>query len=254
MRTVSPIKARPLRQAGESVRDSLLSLVLDKLFSLLFMSGALWVLAVTEWFKYWRHANPSPVLYTTFAVAFSVYGLIRGYFLYRKVERLKLGLRGEETVGEYFNRLVAKGYRVFHDIPGEKGNIDHVIISTRGAFTVETKTRSKPAKGDAIVTFDGETLSFNNARSDDAAIRQAKAQAGQLKRILKEETGNDYSVQPVVVVPGWFVEGLPGSSGSDVWVLNPKSLHKWIDHEPEKISTDRVRLAATKLGQYIRRS
>ena len=34
-------------------------------------------------------------------------------------------------------------YRLYHDIPFENYNIDHLVISTNGVFVVETKGRSK---------------------------------------------------------------------------------------------------------------
>jgi hypothetical protein len=41
---------------------------------------------------------------------------------------------------------------------GEGFNVDHVIIGPAGAFTIETKTWSKPKRGSPTISFDGETL------------------------------------------------------------------------------------------------
>ena len=252
MKTVSPIKAKPLRQAGQSLRDTLDDLVFDKLQTLMLITTLLWLLAFVEWVRKLQGADPAAELYTFIAAGFSVYAFARGYDYFKQARNIKLGLDGEQAVGEYLNRLVAKGYRVYHDIPCTKGNIDHVIICSRGVFTIETKTRSKPEKGDAVATFDGESITFNGYRNDDAPIRQARAQSAYLKTLLKEETGHDYPVKPVVVIPGWFVESLPGSHQSSVWVLNPKAVHKWIDNEAESITDEYVKLAATKLGKFVR--
>jgi hypothetical protein len=63
---------------------------------------------------------------------------------------LRLGLEGERTVGHALEELRVYGYQVFHDIPGNKFNIDHVIAGPAGIFTIETKTRSKPGDGDGL--------------------------------------------------------------------------------------------------------
>ncbi len=252
MKKVSPITAKPLRQAGESLRQALDDLFYDKLLFLLLTVVIAWAIAWAEWSQYLRSAKPNPVLYTFIATLLTVYAVVRGYFVLRKAKRLKLGLHGEQAVGEYLSRLAAKGFRVFHDLPFPKGNIDHVILCTRGVFVIETKTRSKPATGDVCIWFDGESIAFDQGKPDEKPIRQVRAQAANLKTLLKEETGFDYPIRPVVVLPGWYVERLPPAIKSEVWVLNPKALHKWIDNEPQSIDSARVKLAATKVGKYIR--
>jgi hypothetical protein len=142
---------------------------------------------------------------------------------------------------------------VFHDVPGEGGNIDHVIISTRGIYTIETKTRSKPAKGECKVLYDGDTVSVNRGPADPGPIIQAKAQAAQLKRLLREITGRRLPVRPVVVFPGWYVEPTEHARSSDVWVLSPKAVYKWIEREPETVSADAVRHATSQLAAHVRK-
>lgn len=44
-----------------------------------------------------------------------------------------------------------------------------------GIFTVETKTFSKPARGNAKVTFDGENILVNGFRPDRDPVTQARA-------------------------------------------------------------------------------
>ncbi|GJM24502.1 MAG: hypothetical protein DHS20C16_09170 [Phycisphaerae bacterium] len=50
-----------------------------------------------------------------------------------------------------------KGYRVYHDIQCDGFNIDHVLIGPGGVFVIETKTASKPTKGNATIKYDGES-------------------------------------------------------------------------------------------------
>jgi hypothetical protein len=50
------------------------------------------------------------------------------------------GAAGEESVAEIL-KVLEKEYLVMHDVklPGEKGNIDHVVIGRTGIFVIETK-------------------------------------------------------------------------------------------------------------------
>ena len=127
-----------------------------------------------------------------------------------------------------------------------------MIISARGVYTIETKTRSKPPIGEAKIEYDGKSVSLDNGPKDDKPIRQSLAQSKQLRTILKEATGRDLCVRPVVVYPGWYVEQKTDNLKPDVWVLNPKALHKWIEHQDESIPLDQVKQAATALAKYIR--
>ena len=248
----SPIKSKLLRQAGQSVSEGLEEIVFDRILSYYCMVVMIWVLAFYEWLQYFRNAPPAPVAVTSVAIGVTAYALFRGAPLYRKAKHYKLGLSGEKAVGEYFDRLRANGYRVYHDIPGDGWNIDHVIISTRGIYTIETKTRSKPPIGEAKIIFSGNAVSVDGGPQDERPIRQSLAQARQLRTILKEATGRDFPVQPVVVYPGWFVDQGHDTLKTDVWVLNPKALHKWIEHRDEDVPVDQVKQAATALAKYVR--
>jgi hypothetical protein len=61
-----------------------------------------------------------------------------------RVRRLRLGRDGERVVGRFLERLREGGGQVFHDIPEEGFNLDHVVISPHGLYAIETKTLSMP--------------------------------------------------------------------------------------------------------------
>jgi len=79
------------------------------------------------------------------------------------------GFDGERYVGEALTPLVAQGFEIYHDVPFEGFNIDHVPVGPPGIFAVETKTRRKP--GEQIVAFEvtftnGKILALNEAPVD----------------------------------------------------------------------------------------
>jgi len=51
------------------------------------------------------------------------------------------GAKGERAVGERLDKLVAAGLEILHDrrIPGTRANIDHIAVSTAGAFVIDPK-------------------------------------------------------------------------------------------------------------------
>lgn len=249
----SPIKANPLRQPGQSVREQQNDLLFDKLAPIATIIFVLWFVAALEWAWLSSGLRPDPLFWTVFAALITIYGMARAWPLIRRLRYLALGYRGERVVGEFLDRFRILGYRVYHDVPGEGGNIDHVIISTRGIYTIETKTRSKPAKGQCKVRYDGEAVSLNGGKPDPAPVIQARAQAGQLRRLLRELTGSRLPVRPLVVYPGWFIEQSDAARASDVWVLSPKGLYKWIEREPATITPEAVRDAARHLAAHIRK-
>lgn len=249
----SPIRANPLRQPGQSVREQQSDLLFDKLLPIGLILFVLWFVAALEWAWITSGLRPHPLIWTGFAAIITLYGIVRSWPLLRRLRDLALGYQGERVVGEFLDRLRVLGYRVYHDVPGEGGNIDHVIISGRGIYTIETKTRSKPAKGPCTIRYDGETVSLNGGPADPAPVIQARAQAAQLRRLLREVTGRQLPVRPLVVYPGWFIEHTDEARQSDVWVLSPKGLYKWIEREPESIPPETVRQSARLLAAFIRK-
>lgn len=102
-----------------------------------------------------------------------------------------------------------QGAAVFHDLAGDKFNIDHVVIAPQGVFAVETKGYRKPNRdggaADATVIYDGEVLKLPEW-SGSGALRQAARQARWLSEWLTGATGESVQVTPVLALPGWFVD------------------------------------------------
>jgi hypothetical protein len=83
-------------------------------------------------------------------------------------------------------------------------------------------------------------------------ITQVNAASNWLKNILKESTGKDFSVKPVILFPGWYVESTERGKKSNVWVLNPKALPTYIENQPDIISQEDMMLASFNISRFIR--
>ena len=174
--------------------------------------------------------------------------------LWRLVDELQawnLGLRGEQAVAEkLMNReLAAAGYVAFHDLPAEKGrkkwNVDHIVVGPGGVFVLETKTRprrrAKWKQAEHEVIFDGSVLRFPWCY-DELAVSQARYNAEWVRKYLGVYAPKDLRIQPVIVVPGWFVGPPPPDANFDVKVMNAKYLVGFIRsaprlYQPEQLAT-----------------
>ena len=245
----SPLKAKPLRLPGESVDKEIDRWTNDATLGPFFGAGCFCMVAFYEWYGYLTHSPRRPVLLTAVAAVALLYAGWRFFVIRRKVRSLRQGRDGERAVGQFLERLREDGGQVFHDIPGEGFNLDHVVISTHGIYAIETKTWSKPWP-DAKVVVEGDALTVAGQAPVRNPIVQVTAAAKWLEKKLQESTGKRFFARGVVVFPGWFVEQR-GPSG-EVWVLEPKMLPGYIHQAPEMISPSDVALTAFHLSRYVR--
>ncbi|WP_461517838.1 nuclease-related domain-containing protein [Porticoccus sp.] len=150
------------------------------------------------------------------------YGIKKLVFIFAEANKLRLGLDGEVYTGQELNFLMRKGAWVYHDIPYQYGNIDHVVVSTGGVFVVETKAVRKPAGEDGkrqsrARSINGK-IQFPHLTTD-GPVKQARLHAGYVKNFLHRNTGKNYPVTAVVALPGWYVTA---EKQNDWLLINPK--------------------------------
>lgn len=245
----SPLKGKPLRVPGESLDEEIDRWTNERAFEYLIGAAAFFVIAWMEWFGYLTHSPRRPVLFSVLAVVAVAVAAWRLWIIRGRVLQLKLGRDGERVVGQFLERLRDGGGQVFHDVPGEGFNLDHVVISPHGLYAVETKTLSKPWPK-AVITVDGDSLRIAGRIPDRNPIEQVTGAARWLECLLEQSTGKRFAVRGVVVFPGWFVDQC--SPRGHVWVLEPKALPGFIEKEPATIAPTDVALASYHMSRYIR--
>jgi hypothetical protein len=248
-RSRSPLKAKPLRVPGQSLDEAIERSISDTVNNYFLAGAVLCVLAGMEWWGYLRETPRRPFLYTLMAVLAVAAAIWKARDVRGRIIRLRQGRDGERVVGQFLERLREDGAQVFHDIPAQGFNLDHVVISMHGIYAVETKTYSKPWP-DAKVVVDGESLTIAGEIPFADPIVQVSLAARWLVSMLEEMTGKRFAVRGVVVFPGWFVEQRPPRE--PVWVLEPKMLPGFIEHEPLTLTSSDVSLAAFHLSRYVR--
>lgn len=165
------------------------------------------------------------------------------------MRNLRLGLRAEQAAAQELGATIAGNNRLLHDIRAKDFNIDHVVITPAGIFAVETKSRLKPPAGmgpEAVkVRYNGNTLQFPGW-TESKPIEQASRQARWLRDHLRQATGENFPVFPVLALPGWYVENTARITDDMVRVVNPKNCH-WLlvpDKRPPRLAPEAIQRAA----------
>jgi hypothetical protein len=185
----------------------------------------------------------------------SAWAAIKAFLGFKEAQNIRLGLRGEQAVAEALNEVADSGFRSFHDLQTDKvGNIDHVAAGARGVFLIETKARrrraSRNGQPEHEVVFDGESLEFPFGK-DAKPIEQAKRNAKWLSNFLEKKTGNPVWVEPLVILPGWYVQNSE-KGNSPVKVMNTTYLPGFLRRQPEKLEPAQVRRIITALDDKCR--
>jgi len=246
----SPIKHKPLRLPGQSLSEEIQKVVHEVVLERVLLAVVFVVLAGWEWYRWYWPITHQPILVTTLAIGactWAAFKFVRGR---KTIRQLKLGRDGERDVAEVLEEMREKGYKVFHDIKGDDFNVDHLVVGSHGLFVIETKTASKPAKGDAKVRYDGERVTVGGRVPVRGPVQQSSALAKWIGDLVKQSSGRSCFVRPVVLYPGWFVEN--SSRTAAVWVLNPKMLAGYIEREPVRLGLEDIKLISFHLTRFVK--
>jgi hypothetical protein len=156
-----------------------------------------------------------------------------------KRRRMRLGYDGEVVVGQELNLLMLDGYHVFHDLVTDrikKLNIDHIIVGSSGVYAVETKTRSKSRNGSGKLNYDGKSIQFPDG-TDSSSIDLAIRHAAWLRKWLTSTVGVNVDVEPVVALPGWYINR---TAKNGIAVLDPRMIGAYIKNKNEKPLSNRL--------------
>lgn len=222
----SPLTRDLLRSPGQSLQEQLEDSRLDTMAYL--SVGTAGPLLGYAMFLVYRAHTPEPTLVAVLSCVLVGVG-IWGYCLY-KVNRLvksrnqlQLGYEAELAAGQELNLLAHDGHWVFHDFPADKFNIDHIVVGPSGVYAVETKGRPKTSGSSNNksweVLYDGSSLKFPGW-TETKYLQQAVRQAKWLKDWLSSAVGEPLHVEPVLLLPGWYVNR---TAKDGIAVLNPKN-------------------------------
>ena len=244
----SPLKDRQLRYPGQSLDSEIEKIRLNIALYIVLVSIFI-VLAFYEFWHWYRNLPPQPILAIVVATVIVIYSSVKVRQSMKRLSSIRLGQKGEREVAQTLDRLSPKGYTVYHDVLAPRFNIDHVVVSPHGVFAIEVKTRSKPLRGEATVSFDGEKVTLTGCQPDPEPIKEARRHADWLSRVLGSTASKkSFTVQPVVVFPGWWHE--PTRTNKRIWVLNPDQLEGRIAKEPTSLTVVDMEVVKARLELY----
>ncbi len=258
-----PVDFKLLRGPGETLRRRIKAFDEDFALKMLFLSlvplfltALLLGLTSKLGIKTWTQLGS----WIGFVVAiFTGAASLIGRWAWREMVRYRgdaLGYLGEREVAEWLQPLCAKGYQIFHDVPGAGRkadfNLDHVAVGPTGVTVVETKTRRKgrarPDGSEYYVRYDGQFLHWPWGPERDT-LNQVTAQADWVRKLIKQRTLIEVPVRPVIAIPGWWVEGEP----TDVYVVNAKNVANAVEHRREiQLSPEEIKLISIQLDTLCR--
>lgn len=248
----SPIKEKTLRHPGQSLDERIDKLINEDGILYFMYATAIIGLAGYEWWRFIYKTPPNPLPITLVAIVGLPFCAYKLWKILKEAKHIKLGRDGERAVGQFLESLRADGCIVFHDIIADNFNLDHVIVSKKGIYAIETKTYSKPEKGEAKILFDGEKLSIQGSGTYTQPLIQVNSALEWLKNTILATTGKTFTIKPVILFPGWYVETIEKGKKSDTWVLNPKALPVFIKNQSDTISQEDVQMIVYHLCRYVR--
>ncbi len=251
MKKKSPIKKEKLRRMPGQSLDNEISKKIDDLLFAILSPLIFFVISLMEFSQWYFKTDPNPLIYLIIFILSLIYGIYKFLKTKKNIQKLKMARDGEVAVGQQLELLREYGCRIYHDILGDNFNIDHVIISEKGIFIIETKTYSKPEKGESKIVYDGKHLNINGYHIGDSIIKQAKAEQNWLKESIKEALDITFDIKSIVVFPGWYIKSSTSLSETEVWVLNPKALPKLIGNMQTKLSKEDMMKISYTISKFL---
>src|SRR4030088_1551642 len=173
-------KAKFLRNPGQSLDEQIDRLINDKFLAFYLFASVFWLIALLEWAGKITNRPRLPGTYAIAAACFTAVAVYQFWRIRLRVRNLKQGRYGEREVAELLEDLKQSGAQVIHDVPANNFNLDHVVISTRGIYAIETKKWSK-SKHRSGIEFDGQRITMSGKTSDHDPITQCRAQVSWLQ-------------------------------------------------------------------------
>jgi Nuclease-related domain len=185
------------------------------------------------------------------AAAVLPYWMARVAMARRCLSDLEVWRQAKRTVAQCLDGLRGSGAQVFHDVRGDGCRLDHVIISRRGVFVVETHSVPKPWPKAKVYVQGRKLLVAGQYLERDPRVAAAAA-ARWVESFLRESTGKRFVARGIVAFPGWYVQ--QADPPGPVWVIEPKALAALLDHERATVTTADMALAAWHLSRYVQRT
>ncbi len=170
--------------------------------------------------------------------------------LFYQSDNYLLGYLGERAVASELEKLGRHQWRIFHDLETSYGNIDHIIVCSKGVFYVETKTRRKSTKANETLVLRNDKIFIEQDHSLSKVveyplphdpIKSAKENAKRLYNYINYKCYKSSSkkmgfVVPIIIFPGWTIED--SSLNGNTVLCNNEQIPDVFKNRKDKLSED----------------
>ena len=244
------------RVAGEDLLRKIKELEFQRVLDLLVLLYFL-ALAVLSWlltFGIVAFNWMTSVVFTAISVVIAVRWMKKWRAINDEIKNKRKGLEGERLAAEMLDRLGnGEDTFVFHDILGNGFNVDHVVVSTKGIFTIETKhyDRSKCHE----YYFDGERLyaQMHDGRQYPCPrlLPQMDGEANFIQGEIERRIGAKVGVTEVAILIGSYIRN-PSKSLNKYWLVNEKSFEPLFRVQREVLDAALVKLIAAQITEWVK--
>jgi hypothetical protein len=158
--------------------------------------------------------------------------------------------RLNEAVASELHQGAAAGTRVFQGYWAGGFEIDHVVMSAAGIFSVRVQVLQQADGYPANVAFDGELLYPAGSAPINEPILRTKFLANQLGKLLSERLGRFQGVRPVLLIPGWSIERASGLA-VPIYVGTTQEFLALLDQLPEVLDHDEFRQVGNAMKDLL---
>ncbi len=238
------------RRAGQSLREEWDRLIDNSLPVCIFGPLMIWAVALAQLINEGSSQPLSSRFWFGMAVVATGAATLWYLRLIPQARNLVRGERGEQKVAEALEDLRPAGYRAFHDIVRDGFNIDHVLVGPAGVFAIETKFRS----GRGEITFrNGEGIFVDGRPEEKDSLKQARGNAAEIRKLIKENCALEPWVKPLVVFVGdWRVKNEWKST--DVRVFTPETLLRHIANQQPVLTGREIAMITSHLERSAKGS
>ncbi|MEY2525872.1 MAG: hypothetical protein QOE73_643 [Verrucomicrobiota bacterium] len=246
LKHVSVLPDKLLRSAGQSLRQEYDRLFDERFIAYFVVVVAFWLVCIVAWVQKFAGLTPGPSFWTLLSLCVTAYGGFQAFRLRPQLRHLRFGEAGERRFAEALDRIRAKGFAVFHNVPANGFNIGYVVVGFSGVYAIETKTRHG---ADTIHYQNDNELLLGGKINDSPALRQARGSAYAIHAQLKEHLHEAYWVKPVLVFVGSRRVRQPAGDYS-VDVITADGLENYLDRQKPELTS----IAVTDICSHLERS
>ncbi len=242
LRTVnSPVQGKSWIHKIKTKRNLFLNFVLPAIFS-----------SVTIWFWLtFRYQSWSHFIFVILWTLATILLILRALCCVRNksysICNFTQQIHSASRISEKLDRLKSENCHIYHNLIINGFHVNHLIISTRGIFTVTMKIYNKIHCHKFVFR---QGILFFNGHIYDSLLRQMDGHAQCVHEYIKTITGQHYNVHKTAIVVGCYVENLDLNSETpepEYGIFNENAFFGFLQKQKEVFSLEEVKQLASKL-------